>query len=161
MFQKERLLSAGIAVLSFSLLFGCLQGLPAQAQNSNDAQLQSEVQQALNKKQFGNIHATVNHADVTLQGTVSLYQYKEDADNRVHHIHGVHGVYNQIQVAGPSVSDEALRNKLAEKLTYIRVGYGTTAFNSFTIEVHDGVVTLGGTAYGPVDKEDAVATVEN
>ncbi len=59
------------------------------------------------------------------------------------------GVENQIQVAGPVVEDVTLRNKLAEKLAYDRVGYGTTAFNALTIGVQNGVVTLGGLPMGP------------
>ena len=46
-----------------------------------------------------------------------------------------------------------------EKLAYDRVGYGTTAFNSFTISVQDGTVTLGGVAYGPSDKDSAISLV--
>ncbi len=41
------------------------------------------------------------------------------------------------------------------------VGYGTTAFDAIAVQVHNGVVTLGGHAYGPVDASDAVAIVEN
>jgi osmotically-inducible protein OsmY len=54
-----------------------------------------------------------------------------------------------------------LRNKLAEKLAYDRVGYGTTAFNALTIGVNHGVVILGGTAYGPTDKDSALSLVSN
>ncbi len=64
-------------------------------------------------------------------------------------------------MAGAEVDDTTLRNKLAEKLEYDRVGYGTTPFNSITIGVQNGVVTLGGTAYGPVDKDSAVSLVAN
>ena len=59
------------------------------------------------------------------------------------------------------MTDLELRNKLAEKLSYDRVGYGTTAFNSFAIGVQNGVVSLGGTAYSPQDKESAIALVAN
>jgi hyperosmotically inducible protein len=41
------------------------------------------------------------------------------------------------------------------------VGYGTTAFNAFTLGVRNGVVTLGGTAYGPTDKDSALSLVSN
>ncbi len=72
-------------------------------------------------------------------------------------------VSNRITVgaAGDStpISDIELRNKLAEKLAYDRVGYGTTVYNSFTLGVQDGIVTLGGTAYGPTDKDSAVSLV--
>ena len=71
------------------------------------------------------------------------------------------GVENLIEVGGPTVEDVTLRNKLGEKLAYDRVGYGTTAFNAFTIGVQDGVVTLGGMAYGPTDKDSAISLVSN
>ncbi len=37
----------------------------------------------------------------TLTGTVDLYEYKADADKRVHKVKGITGVRNQIEVAGP------------------------------------------------------------
>jgi osmotically-inducible protein OsmY len=61
-------------------------------------------------------------------------------------------------VSGPSISDSDLKQKLAEKLTYDRVGYGN-AFNSITINVENGVVTLGGHARTDVDKDSAMALV--
>src|SRR6202042_1145507 len=86
---------------------------------------------------------------------------KEDADNKAHHRKNVKGVQNLIEVAGPTVDDVTLRDKLAEKLIYDRVGYNTTAFNAFTIGVQNGVVTLAGTAYGPMDKDSAISLVSN
>jgi osmotically-inducible protein OsmY len=127
----------------------------------NDAQVQAEVMKALDNKRFKDVKVSVHNDVVTLTGTVDLYSAKQDADNRAHHRKDVKGVENQIQVAGPVVEDVTLRNKLAEKLAYDRVGYGTTAFNSFTIGVENGAVTLGGTAYGPSDKDSAISLVEN
>ena len=40
-----------------------------------------------------------------------------------------------------------------EKLAYDRVGYGTTAFNAITVNVENGVVTLGGHAYSDVTSD--------
>ena len=34
---------------------------------------------------------------------------------------------------------------------------GTTTFNAISLNVENGVATLGGTAYGPVDKQSAIA----
>ena len=59
------------------------------------------------------------------------------------------------------MSDDVLRDKLAKALAYDRVGYGTTAFNSINIGVQNGVVTLSGTVYGPMDKDSAIGLVEN
>jgi hyperosmotically inducible periplasmic protein len=132
------------------------------AQNgANDAQIQAEVMKTLDSKRFKDVKASVQGGVVTLTGTVDLYSAKEDADSRAHHRKNVKGVENQIQVAGPTVEDPTLRDKLSEKLAYDRVGYGTTAFNAFTIGVQNGVVTLAGTAYGPSDKDSALSLVAN
>ena len=140
--------------------------LPVVAQGKgNDAKVLAEVQKSLDNKRFADVHATVKNGMVTLSGTVDVYATKEDAEHKIHHKDGVVAVHNAIQVkAGGSsaeVNDIDLRNKLAEKLAYDRVGYGTTAFNSFTIGVQNGVVTLGGVAYGPTDKDSAVSLVSH
>jgi osmotically-inducible protein OsmY len=126
-----------------------------------DAAIQADVTKALDNKRFKDVSIAVQNGVVTLRGTVNLYADKEDADKKSHHRHNVKAVQNLIEVAGPTVEDVALRNKLAEKLTYDRVGYGTTAFNAFTIGVQNGVVTLGGVAYGPTDKDSALSLVAN
>jgi hyperosmotically inducible protein len=132
------------------------------AQNgANDAQIQADVMKTLDSKRFKDVKASVQGGVVTLTGTVDLYSAKEDADSRAHHRKSVKGVENLIQVAGPTIEDSTLRDKLAEKLAYDRVGYGTTAFNAFTIGVQNGAVTLGGTAYGPSDKDSALSLVAN
>ena len=127
----------------------------------NDAQIQAQVMKSLDNKRFADVKTSVQNGVVALSGTVEIYSAKEDADQRAHHNKNIKGVENMIQIAGPTVDDVTLRNKLAEKLAYDRVGYGTTAFNAFTIGVQDGAVTLGGTAYGPTDKDSAVSVVEN
>jgi osmotically-inducible protein OsmY len=127
----------------------------------NDAQIQADVMKSLDSKRFKDVKTSVQNGIVRLTGTVDLYSAKLDADNRAHHRRNVKSVENQIQVVGPTIDDTTLRNKLAEKLAYDRVGYGTTAFNAFTIGVQNGVVTLGGTAYGPSDKDSAVSLVGN
>jgi len=121
----------------------------------------SAAQNKLNKSQFKDVKVSVdNNGIATLSGTVSLYEYKRDAQNRVRKVKGVNAVRNEIQVAGngQSVSDEELKKKLGEKLTYDRVGYGN-AFNSISLNVESGVVTLGGHARTDVDKDSAVALV--
>jgi hyperosmotically inducible periplasmic protein len=151
---------AGLLVLAGVLALAGSMRVLAQ-DGGNDGQVQADVMKALDNKRFKDVKVSVHNGVVTLTGTVDLYSAKQDADNRAHHRKDVKGVENQIQVAGPVVEDVTLRNKLAEKLAYDRVGYGTTAFNSFTIGVENGAVTLGGTAYGPSDKDSAISLVEN
>jgi osmotically-inducible protein OsmY len=131
-------------------------GALAQADESSVAK---EATSKLNKKQFSNVKVAVENGIATLSGTVDLYEYKVDAANRIHKIKGVNAVRNDIQVTGPTVSDQQLQSKLQEKLAYDRVGYGTTAFNAIGVNVQDGAVTLGGHAYSDVDKDSAVALV--
>lgn len=126
-----------------------------------DAQVQAEVQKSLDGKRFADVHAAVKNGIVNLTGNVDVYATKEDAEHKIHHKKGVIAVRNMIVVQAGEVPDTVLRDKLAEKLAYDRVGYGTTAFNSFSIGVQNGVVTLGGVAYGPYDKDSAISLVEH
>ena len=162
---STRILAAG--VLGVVLIAGS-GAVTARAQSASsdtatgvDAQIQAEVTKALDNKRFRDVKASVQGGVVMLTGTVTLYNDKEEADRKVHHRKNVKGVQNMIEVAGPTVEDAQLRNKLAEKLAYDRVGYGTTAFNALTIGVQNGVVALGGTAYGPTDKDSALSLVAN
>ena len=122
-------------------------------------QADNEAQAKLNKSQFKDVKVSVDGGIATLTGTVSLYEYKKDAANRVRKVKGVSAVRNDIQVAGPNVPDNDLKSKPSEKPAYDRVGYGTTSFNAITLNVENGVVTLGGHAYSDVDKDSAVALV--
>ena len=119
---------------------------------------QSAAAAKLNKSQFKDVKVSTENGIATLTGTVSLYEYKQDAEKRVRKAKGVAAVRNQIEVAGPSVSDTELKNKLSEKLAYDRVGYGNT-FNALTLGVENGVVTVGGHARTDVDKDSALALV--
>ncbi|HEY1984966.1 MAG TPA: BON domain-containing protein [Terracidiphilus sp.] len=148
-------LSGALLVLPQMSMAGSWGSL-AQSDGSSAA---SEAMHKLDKKQFKDIKVAVdNNGIATLTGTVDLYEYKADADKRVHKVKGVTGVRNEIEVAGPTVSDQELQSKLTEKLQYDRVGYGN-AFNSIAVSVQNGAVTLSGHARTPVDKDSALALV--
>jgi hyperosmotically inducible protein len=149
-----------LKVLAFAAVLGLSPTLHAQV---SDAQIQADVQHSLDNKRFSGVQVAVQNGVVTLSGDVALYSAKEDADKKVHHRKDVRAVRNMIEVrgGGEMVDDAKLRQKLSEKLTYDRVGYGTTAFNNIEIGVQNGVVTLRGTVYGPSDKDSAVSLVEN
>jgi hyperosmotically inducible protein len=165
MLQRFRLVTMRVVVASCSIFLATVFLAPALAvaegTGPNDAQIQADTRKDLDNSRFKDVHAMVANGDVTLQGTVANYADKESADNKIHHVKKVKGVDNQIEVTGPAVDDMALRDKLAKGLSYDRVGYGTTAFNAITIGVQKGVVTLGGTVYGPSDKDSALSLVAN
>ena len=131
-------------------------GVIAQTQQDNPEA--SAVSARLNKKQFKDVTVTVENGVATLSGTVDLFEYKNDADKIVHKTKGVTAVRNMITVAGANVSDAELKSKLVEKLTYDRVGYGNV-FDAISLDVNNGVVTLGGHARTPLDKDSALALV--
>jgi hyperosmotically inducible periplasmic protein len=129
---------------------------------SNDAAVQSQIMsKALNKSEFKNIQVSVQNGVATLTGTVDVADAKYQADERVHRAKGVKSVDNQIEVAGPTIPDAELQQKVLKAVEYDRVGYRVTPFNAISVSVQDGVVTLAGHAYGPVDADSAVATVAN
>jgi osmotically-inducible protein OsmY len=136
--------------------------LSARAQNNNDAQTQTEVQQLLKGKNYGNVHISVQDGVVTLTGQVDRLQDSMDAEKRVKKDHYVRSVRNELTIAGGGeVNDAELQQKLSKKLIYDRVGYGTTPFNALTLQVHDGVVSVGGVVVEPADKESALSLIKN
>jgi osmotically-inducible protein OsmY len=130
----------------------------AASMQEDENAVSTAIKAKLNKKQFQNVKVTVQNGVATLSGTVDLYEYKADADNRTHKVKGVNAVRNEIQVTGSNVSDDQLKKNLLEKLEYDRVGYGN-AFNAISLNVQNGVVTLAGHARTDVDKDSALALV--
>ncbi len=122
-----------------------------------DQDVAAAVHSKLTKSQYKDIQVNVDANGIaTLSGTVSLYEYKAEADKTVHKVKGVTAVRNDIQVAGASGSDAQLQKTLGEKLAYDRVGYGNV-FDAITINVQNGVVTLGGHAHDYPSKDSALA----
>ncbi|MGA3130621.1 MAG: BON domain-containing protein [Terracidiphilus sp.] len=119
----------------------------------------AQVRAKLDKSQYKNVEVNVDANGVaTLTGTVNLYEYKADADKTVHKVKGVTAVRNSIEVAGPSVPDSQLQKSLGEKLAYDRVGYGNV-FDAITLQVENGVVTLGGSALDYPSRDSALGVV--
>jgi hyperosmotically inducible periplasmic protein len=160
--NSGRFLTAGLvvgALLSLpQLSFAAPHAGGAAAMQEDENSAATQVQSKLNKKQFQNVKVAVNNGIATLTGTVDLYEYKADADKRVHKAKGITAVRNDIEVSGPAIADDQLKQKLLEKLQYDRVGYGNV-FNSISLNVQSGVVTLAGHARTDVDKDSALALV--
>jgi hyperosmotically inducible protein len=146
---------------SLSLAVALTLGGPA-ALSQSTAQIQAEVQKALSNSKYEGVHGNVqNDGLVVLNGSVDVFDLKEKLDHKIHRIKGVKAVENDIQIAGTPIPDQELSATLVKAIEYDRVGYGTTPFNAISVTVRDGMVTLGGHAYGPVDADSAAAVAAN
>jgi osmotically-inducible protein OsmY len=154
-----KILKRAFTVALLATALSVLSTAAALAQTPQSNQASSDAAARLDKKQYRSVKVSVDSNGIaTLTGTVDLYEYKADAEKRVRKSQGVTAVRNQIEVAGPTVSDQQLQSKLQEKLAYDRVGYGN-AFNSISLHVANGVVSLGGHARTDIDKDSALALV--
>ena len=148
------------SLLATGLLGATLMAEPTAA-SRYDMQIKNAAMQKLaSKNQYKNVNTSVEDGVVTLTGTVDLYQRKLDATKLARKIPNAQGVRNLITVAGPSVSDAQLEDKLARKLTYVREGYDST-FDYFAIGVKDGVVTVEGQDRTGVGRSEAFADIAN
>lgn len=145
--------------------------LPSQGRDVNTASnaapgkdevLMQELRQEFGSHlEFRNVSVSVEDRIATLQGSVETYREKLDAERLARKHKGIEGIRDYITVAPIiSVSDRELRENIAERLRYDRIGYGIT-FNNFQIRVKDGVVTIAGDARSYPDKASALAIVES
>jgi osmotically-inducible protein OsmY len=153
--RKTSLVKAAGALLAVGLLGATLMAETGAA-SRYDNQIQTTVSQKLAaKREFGNVKASVAEGIVTLTGTVDLYQGKLDAAKVARKAAHAQGVRNLVDVAGPSVPDAQLVEKLAKKLRYVRVGYDIT-FDYFALGVKDGVVTVEGQDRTGLGRDEAL-----
>lgn len=141
----------------------CLPALAKDDSNSGgkyDQQIQTSMQKWLKDHggKYNNVQVSVQDNVVNLSGEVPLLIDKLDADKHAHNIDHVQAVRNEIQVKG-GVSDQQLQSELANKLRYDRIGYGIV-FNSLTLGVQDGMVTVGGSVHDYPSRDSALAIVE-
>jgi hyperosmotically inducible periplasmic protein len=149
------------AILVLSLFVGMAVVSTAQQRPAGryDEQIQQDVNKHIqSKKEYQGVRASVEDQIVTLDGTVNLYIDLVNLEKKVKKTKNVDGIRNHVQVQS-NVPDEQLRQTLADRLRYDRVGYGI-AFNVITLDVKDGVVTLGGTVRDYPSKDSAVAIAE-
>ena len=156
----DRLRCYALAAAFAGLLFALPQAASAAGMAAADRQdVAAALKSKLDKSQFKDVQVSVDANGIaTLSGTVSLYEYKADADKAAHKVKGVTAVRNEIEVAGASIPDAQLQKNLAEKLAYDRVGYGNV-FDAITLNVQNGVVTLGGHAHDYPNRDSALALV--
>ena len=110
------------------------------------------------KDTFKSVTVAVDDGIVTLNGEVPLYIDKMNAEKRVRKVKTVDGVRNHIQVGGAEIADSEVRENLASKLRYDRIGYGIV-FNNLGVDVRNGVVTLTGNVRDYPDHDSALAIV--
>ena len=111
-------------------LFAALLTLSNVASAAQAQDVSAAVHSKLNKSQYKDVQVNVDANGVaTLTGTVSLYEYKADADKNVHKVKA-----------------------------YDRVGYGNV-FDAITLQVQNGVVTLGGSALDYPSRDSALGVV--
>ena len=131
-----------------------------QKQSPRDRQVQKLVTAELREKEkFRGVSASADDGIVTLSGTVELFIDKQNAEKRVRKVKNVDSVRNHIQIAGKKVTDAELRETLANKLRYDRVGY-RIVFNNLMVDVENGAVTIGGKVRDYPDRNSAIAIVE-
>ena len=106
------MLAAALWVLPQPTFAATLGASPA-AQAGEGDRVAQEAAARLDKKQYRDVKVQVENGVATLTGTVSLFEYKADAEKRLHRVKGITAVRNLIEVAGASVPDAELKAKLA------------------------------------------------
>jgi osmotically-inducible protein OsmY len=158
--RKNSLLKTAGSLLAVGILSATLSAQPTTAARY-DNQIQTTVTHKLAaKSQFRDVKSSVEDGIVTLTGTVDLYQRKLDAAKLARKTASVQGVRNLVTVSGPTIPDQQLEQKLAQKLRYVRVGYDNT-FDYFALGVKDGVVTVEGQDRTGVGRDEALADIAN
>jgi hyperosmotically inducible periplasmic protein len=149
------------SVVSSLVVLCLLAGLTqvALAAGKYDEQIEQDVlKQIQSKSQYQGVKATTEDGIVTLDGTVNLYIDQVNLEKKAKKIKNVDAVRNHIQVQS-NVPDDRLRENLADQLRYDRVGQGI-AFNAITLDVQNGVVTLGGNVHDYPSRDSALAIAE-
>ncbi len=145
------------------LFLAVVLALPALAQKvgsgKNDQQIQDDVTKLLGSKdKWKGVTATTEDAIVTLNGSLNVLMDKMDLGKKVDKVKNVNGVRNHIEVSS-TATDAELKEKLADKLRYDRVGYGIL-FNNLTLDVQNGVATVGGQVHDYPSRDSAIAVAE-
>lgn len=158
-----------LSLVSLAMILGLACSPAAAARGSRqagqvralDAQIQHYLSQQFAKnKAFENVHALVDDQVVTLSGSVSNYRDYLEAIHKARDIGSVTGVISHLQVDAPAVPDRELRDQLAQRLTYDRIGMGQI-FNNLTLSVHDGVIKVGGQVRDYADRDSALDIIAN
>lgn len=145
------------AALALALAgMGASAQVASKATSAMDQQIASYLrQQYQSNKNLADVHVAVEDRVVTLSGGVPSYRAKLDAIHDARQVEAANGFVDHLRVLGPTVPDSQLQQSIASRLTYDRMGMGQ-AFNALTVQVHDGVVTLGGEVRDYPGRDSAV-----
>jgi osmotically-inducible protein OsmY len=159
-----------VRLMLLALLLGLAVSVQARETNTSTAQnaprkddiLTQELQQTYSDHiDLRNVSVNVDDRIATLQGTVETYRDKLEAERLARKHKGIEGVRDFIAVKPlVSVSDQELRDKIANRLRYDRIGFGIM-FNNLELGVKDGVVTVRGEVRDYPDKQSALAIVQD
>jgi len=109
---------------------------------------------------YPGVSASVDDCVVTLTGQVNRFPDKQSAGKKARNYGAVSSVVNKISIAGPVVPDQELAAHTAKSLEYDRTFQGNM-FDWYTVESHDGAVTVAGYAHNPMAKDSALTIVAN
>lgn len=150
-----------LALLPAAAMISPAQTTAAPGPSATDQQIQRYLQNEFAKKSdLKQVNVHVEDRIATLSGSVPSYRALLNSVHIAQQVESVNGVVNRITVNAPYVPDDKLREEIAERLTYDRMGQGQT-FNNLTISVHDGVVTLGGQVIDYPDRDSALAIADD
>ena len=147
--------TTAVLFLAMCASFVSAAAAPQKPAGNYDQQILEDVNKYVqSKKEFQGVKAAVEDQIVTLEGTVNLYIDRENLEKKVKKMKNVDGIRNHVHIQS-NVPDDQLRQSLADRLRYDRVGFGI-AFNAITLDVKDGVATLGGTVHDYPSRDSAV-----
>ena len=143
----------GILLLACTLAVGL-----SPASGQSDQEMQAVVQRARRAYSLPAIESSVQNATLVLTGSVNLCRDRLLAVQTVGQIHAAKAIDDRIQVLGPRVSDDQLKDQV-DRIIAARIHrLGGFGFGSMTARLKDGVVTLTGTAATKL-AEPAIAAI--
>ena len=104
------------------------------------------------------IQSTVSDGCVTLEGIVTQFGEREDAERAVRHLRGVRGVTNRIRVTGPKMIEQEKVRSMIEEALERRAEREAKRIN---VEVVDSTVTLSGAVRSWAEKRAILGAVSH
>lgn len=130
----------------------------AWAATATDNAVETALQKELSKK-FQDVRVAVADRVATLTGSVNSYLDKLSVEKTAKKYATLSRVVDRVAVAGTEVSDDRLADHLSRQLAGDRTFQGNL-FDSFYLQVKDGVVTVSGYAHNYPARDSALGIVE-